>query len=373
MLQRSFWSFLKKCANWVGDCDFVDPDAVISNGGINLRGETYKKSYTQGLYDYIKKNGSKYDVIDYEHQYLPYKVDLPQEPLYVARSVLLVHHFKNIKIPMTFGSYTVKNNIRSQIKGLIFSPLYKKQLETRINLATKTCMEADLVNVPNYNDKSVLVQSGVEEDKITVIPFGMNESRRKTFDKIADVIPLNPSVVFVGTFDNRKGATDIPKIFKNILEYVPEAKLHLLGAKGFYQTKDQILSHFEKSLYNRINIVKEYNPDDLPSIIKNCTIGIFPSYIEGFPFAVLEMLSAGIPVVAYNSPGAPMMLPKDYLVSPGDINGMSKKIIELLHDHEKLKSAKINSIKYSKEFSWETAARKTSDIYIDSIKFKNNL
>ena len=36
--------------------------------------------------------------------------------------------------------------------------------------------------------------------------------------------------------------------------------------------------------------------------------GAFPSHCEGFPFGVLEMLAAGLPVVAYRAPGAPMMI-----------------------------------------------------------------
>ena len=42
----------------------------------------------------------------------------------------------------------------------------------------------------------------------------------------------------------------------------------------------------------------------------DCTVGAFPSYVEGFGLAVLEQLAAGLPTVAYNLPG-----PRDILKS----------------------------------------------------------
>ena len=39
---------------------------------------------------------------------------------------------------------------------------------------------------------------------------------------------------------------------------------------------------------------------DLPLLIADCVMGVFPSHVEGFGLALLEQLAAGLPTVAYN-------------------------------------------------------------------------
>jgi len=349
-------------------CSFISPNDLLTREEIELKGETFRRLYTKKIKNYLINCSHNYDVIDYDHQYLPFSRKLfSKYTLFVARSVLLIHHFKNIKLPMTKGIVSFKKNIRSKIKSKIFSYFYEKQLIQQINFATKTCIKADLVNVANYLDKSELIKYGIYEKNIVVLPFGFNNKRRILFDKILSELPLKPKVVFIGTFDNRKGATDFPLIFKIIEEEIPEIKFSLLGVSGLYRTKEEVLSHFPKNLHSQIEIVERYKPETLPKLLEDCSVGIFPSYVEGFPFGVLEMLAASIPVIAYDSPGPPMMLPPKYLVPPGDINGMSKKVVSLLNDKVELKSARLWARKQSQKFNWTEIANKTSQIYLQHL------
>mgnify|MGYP002785256976 FL=1 len=77
------------------------------------------------------------------------------------------------------------------------------------------------------------------------------------------------------------------------------------------------------------------------------------------------MLAASIPVIAYNAPGPPMMLPSEYLVAPGDTDSMSAKVIDLLKDIKKLAQARVWAKERSQEFCWQKIAEKTSQIYLE--------
>jgi glycosyltransferase involved in cell wall biosynthesis len=92
--------------------------------------------------------------------------------------------------------------------------------------------------------------------------------------------------------------------------------------------------------------------------------------LEGFGFGVLEMLAASIPVIAYDSPGPPMMLPPQYLVPKGDIKSMSGKVINLLHNRKKLDNARIWAKQQSKQFNWQTIAKITRETYLNFLTQK---
>ena len=79
------------------------------------------------------------------------------------------------------------------------------------------------------------------------------------------------------------------------------------------------MNYFPKKLRGYIEVIPQFHPDELPILLSSCSLGIFPSYLEGFAFGVLEMLAAALPVIAYDTPGAPMMVPEQYLV-PSDVS-----------------------------------------------------
>nr|WP_242038873.1 glycosyltransferase family 4 protein [Anabaena lutea] len=318
--------------------------------------------YAEKLKNYLHQYASEYDVIEYDHVYLPYSRDeFINSTLFVARSVLLVQHLETIPIP-------IPNNLRGKIANLINGATRKAQVQGWIRDATLTIREADLVNVSNDDDKTELVRRGIPANKISVIPYGISQSRRLLFDNVSSLSPVQPTVAFVGTFDPRKGANDFPKIVQYISEAIPNVKFRLMG--GRYKTEKEVLGHFDQRLRNKIEVISNFHPEELPKLLATCSVGIFPSYLEGFGFGVLEMLAASIPVIAYDAPGPPMMLPPEYLVPRGDIKGMSDKVINLLHDEEKLKVARLWAKQQSQQFSWQHIAQITSETYLLCLESK---
>ncbi|MSU33694.1 MAG: glycosyltransferase [Pedosphaera sp.] len=90
---------------------------------------------------------------------------------------------------------------------------------------------------------------------------------------------------------------------------------------------------------------------------------MFPSAIEGFPFGVLEMLAAGLPVVAYRVPGPSAILASEYLVPLGDREGIALRLLSLLENPARLAAARTQAIARAAEFSWDDIARRTAARY----------
>ena len=87
--------------------------------------------------------------------------------------------------------------------------------------------------------------------------------------------------------------------------------------------------------------------------LRNSDLFIFPSYGEGLPRVLLEAMAAGLPCVSTNVNGIPELLESDQMVSPGDIEGMAKKIACLLQDPKRMNELIVSGIQKAREYTEE--------------------
>ncbi|MBZ0271943.1 glycosyltransferase [bacterium] len=82
--------------------------------------------------------------------------------------------------------------------------------------------------------------------------------------------------------------------------------------------------------------------DDVPALIANADLFVLPSRAEGQPFALLEALAAGVPVIATNVSGIPAALDGGRLgalVPPDDASALAAAIANFARDPEPLRRA----------------------------------
>lgn len=340
-------------------CRLLDPDEVCASNESATAGGDFDAIYAQRLRDYLRRHAAEYDVVDYSHVHLPFsRAEFSPGTLFVARSVLLVHHLETIPLPCP-------QSVKARVGGLLKQAQRQVQRQRLVESATRTVRAADLVNVSNTADVNELSgHRGVDAARIAVIPFGIDAARRPLFDAVSTTPPFGaPMVAFVGTFDYRKGAAEFPAIVRAVASAVPEARFRLLGTRGLFAAEAEVRAHFPPFLRARIEVIPEFQPEALPGLLAPCSVGVFPSYFEGFPFGVLEMLAAAIPVVAYDAPGSPMMLTPDLLARRGDARGLSERVASLLCDPARLAAARLWARERSQAFTWRRAAESTSETY----------
>src|SRR5258708_5167855 len=338
----------------------VVSDQEIAPGVRSRSGIGRIRYFSAALRRFLQIHAAAYDVVDYDHIYLPYsRTQFSASTLMVARSVLLVHHFDRIRLP--------RLETRTwRATALISGPRRWASQEFARRLADRTLRSSDLINVLNELDRSELERRGLRPEKIVVIPPGLTGRRLRAFSSNdPSVLPGRPRIAFVGTLDPRQGASDISEIMTRVSGEIADVKIRLMGVRNL--TTNDVMDLFPARLHAHLEIYREFRPEDLPGLLSDCSVGIFPSRIEGFGFGVLEMLAAALPVVAYNAPGAPMMLTSDYLVSPGDAAGMARKVVDLLSSPQRLIAARHWAKRRSTDFRWERSAQTTSDMYISRL------
>ena len=162
---------------------------------------------------------------------------------------------------------------------------------------------------------------GVARDRIRVIPFGITigplEARRPA--------PGLPRVTFVGNTMDRKGGWTLLRAFQESLG--DRCRLTLV-------TRDPVPAT------PGVEVINDARPGDgvVARLLAETAVFAFPSDIDKSPYAVLEAMAAGVPVVATDVGAIPEMVPDGVagiLIRPGDDRALAAAIGSLLDDEGK--------------------------------------
>jgi glycosyltransferase involved in cell wall biosynthesis len=310
---------------------------------------------------FIRSNADRFDVIDCLVGTLPFsKKSLRFHGLLVARSVGLFRLYDRFsrsarqrwpKLP------------KGRIRGRLFYTLVAWRLRKNAEKAIRQC---DLINLPNADELGELAQ-GPPSPKLAIVqPYGLNERERDALAR-ASLPPATrlqkKTVSFIGAWNVRKGAKDWGEIIRRIAEKIPEAQFLFLGTMS---DEGKIFEDLGEMVSRQVRSVSTYDPADLPQLLAECAVGLFPSYIEGFGIAVLEQLACGIPTIAYDVPGPRSILEeKPMLLTPrGDATAIADKAVAILrmnpHDYADLA---LQCRALAAKFRWDQIAAATLEEY----------
>lgn len=319
------------------------------------------EKHSNALKDYLIKNIDHYDVVLYEYDTLPFRRGLfDKHTLMIARPAILAYHFDLIPF-----RYDLKSKISNFIRSCkLWFGKERNVLKEELRKVDYCLRQADIIQVQNKKDQALLVSKGFAEKRIIIVPNGIPLGKIGAFNRNSFDLHTPFIVAYVGTFDFRKGAMDFPKIFKQLRKEFPDVKLKLLGTQGMFQTTEEVLNFFPKKYHAAIDVLPKFKADELPMLLKDCHIGIFPSYLESFGFGALEMMCAGLPVVAYDIPGPSDFVPKEMLAPRGDVRTFSNIAISTLKDSHLLykRSHEAREIVLNK-YCWDDIARKVDAQY----------
>lgn len=319
---------------------------------------------------FVQKTSHNFDIIDAHQGNLPFsKQELKIKGLLVARSVGLYAFYEKFAL-MEKTKWPPKRK-RTRIKNWLMS-LQPNQESDRCFRSFQTC---DIINLPNHDELTYVSNVMGFGQKSAVFPFGISQKRQQAFAQTIQPAALrlnNKQVVFIGTWTPRKGARDWAEIIRRTKTAVPEASFLFLGT-GF--SAKTVLADLELSAYDWIKIIPNFDSEELPNLLSGATVGAFPSYIEGFGFAVLEKLACGLPTVAYDVPGPREMLgylDKSWMVPTGDIELFSNQLIKVLKMDE-ITYSKIseNCVEVAQKFGWDRIAKNTLDLYCEVLEKHN--
>jgi glycosyltransferase involved in cell wall biosynthesis len=141
-----------------------------------------------------------------------------------------------------------------------------------------------------------------------------------------------PTVLMMGEVGERKGAFDLAAAIPAILEAVPDARFRFAGNGETDRLQEQVDS---LGISDHVDVMGWTAGAEKIAAFKSADVYCLPSYAENLPVSVLEAMAAGLPVVGTPVAGTPEAIidgETGFMVSPGDQEALSERIIRLLQD-----------------------------------------
>ncbi len=202
---------------------------------------------------------------------------------------------------------------------------------------------ADIIFLNNRKVKNCLVGMGFDGQKLFVTGLGGVDLKKykiqnaKVRERRFPESSKNFEGIFLGRLNPTKGIFDLPKVWRRVVEKVPEAKLVMIG--GGEKWLGELRARIQGlGLGENIKIAGFVSEEEKLKLLSQSKVFVFPSYEEGWGMAVAEAMAAGLPVVAYDLPVYKEIFPKAFLtVEIGDVDAMSKSVLKLLQDENEHK------------------------------------
>lgn len=255
-----------------------------------------------------------------------------------------------------FGGVPVINHIH----GAEFETFYLKASDRKKRRIRKVYGKCTMLIALSEEWKRNL-ESVVSPEKITVI---------ENYCKIPDLsgTEKKKQILFLGEIGKRKGCYDIPEIYGRVLEKGERLPLIMAGDGELAEVKKLFE---DRDLLESVSFPGWVRGADKDKYLKESGIFLFPSYYEGMPMAVLEAMAYGMAIVTTRVGGIPHLLEdggSGYLCEPGDIEGLSKRLLELSKDGDKRrKMGERARQKAIADYSMESHIKKLMDLY-DRVK-----
>lgn len=221
--------------------------------------------------------------------------------------------------------------------------------------------------VLNEDIKKSVLEFGIPENKITIIPNGV-DTEEFVFNKPREINENSIiKFLYVGRLVDRK----------NLLLLI-ETIIHLnrndirFDIIGLGPEEDHLRSYVKKNCrLNNISFLGYKKGKELIDHYQNCDVYVLPSFYEGLPFTLLESQSCGRPALIGNFSNSEKIVIENYnghIVKENTLEGFKEGLLEFLTNKKKIIEMSYNARrniedKYSIENSFKETLKVFESVY----------
>lgn len=175
-----------------------------------------------------------------------------------------------------------------------------------------------------------------------------------------------PTLTALTMFRPGKGLETLIDAMPEVLREVPRARLRLVGDGP----DRQALERHARAVGVGESVDFLGTTTDVPGALRGTSVFVHPSWAESFPYAVLDAMALGLPVVATAVGGVGEAV-KDgvngRLISPANAGAIASAAIPLLQDAELAATLGAQARRDVQRFSVDEMVRRTEAIYTSSV------
>jgi glycosyltransferase involved in cell wall biosynthesis len=255
---------------------------------------------------------------------------------------------------------TIHTSLRHTLALSDFRSAVLKTLGGPIERWGEHSAEAVLVITPRL--RRLLVSDGVEENRLHVIPPGVNPSLFEGPFKDPFAGVGKPRVLFVGRLASQKGVGTL--VSAAALLKHPSARVLLVGDGPERKALERRARRI--GVGDRVRFEGFLAHDRLPAAMAHADLLVLPSVYEELGTVLLEAVQAGLPVVASRTGGIPDVIEdgaNGLLVPPGEPEAFARAIDRLLADRDLARRLSEGAQERVKDYDWEVLAERVLSVY----------
>ena len=227
--------------------------------------------------------------------------------------------------------------------------------------------------VPTEYLKKSLINLGIEQNKIIVIPHGIDHSlffmQNLQDTTIADIKPFSikkPYIIYPTRITNENknhlALIDAFNIFKEKTS-LPH-RLVLSGSHDEYAKK--VVQKVLSSPYSSdIFLTGFFSHKQLGALYSNAEICVFPSDIEGAGLPVIENMACGIPVICSDKGALPEITNNcSILFDSKNVTEIADDIEKIINDKDLYQNLSQKGLTRAKDFTWENTCKKIVELLL---------
>ena len=227
----------------------------------------------------------------------------------------------------------------------------------------------------NFIDMNIAISTGILNDcvsnrlKVTKIYNGVDIKRFKPAQGSASIF----SIINVARITYYIKGLDI--LIQALKECKDKGMKFICNLVGGPAEGDKHSMEFLEKLIDGFDLTDEIkfwgNREDVPDLLVQSDVFVLPSRIEGLPVALLEAMSAKLPVIASNISGSVELVEhgKNGLLFENENHAdLAEKILFLYHHREEMKRLAQNAYEYVQGFDISVMCEKYWDLYESLVK-----
>lgn len=303
------------------------------------------------LYDLKRTSEKKYDVAYFSTLYGCHTYKQIYKFLTADKKILNLHNvnFQNFKD----NTNTYDNVLIKYVRKKLFNNIFEYELNC-IKLFDELIVVSDL-------DREVFIQEGLDENRIHVVPNGVDINYFKSYNVLDNFVSLkHPNVFFMGKLSYKPNIDAllyyIQEIHPKIKNSIKNVVLYVIG-----KNPPHWLTKISDDSIKYLGFV-----DDVRPYIYESDVCIAPlRYGSGTRLKILEYIGCGKPVVSTVKGAEGLnLVDKKHILLSDDTIGFAEAVISLLSDFDLSQDIAKNGNEFvAKYYDWSLISDKLFNIF----------